>query len=288
MESAAVTTEGRKRESRQIAGQTLLLGDCLEIMQGMAPGSFDVVVTSPPYNLGIGYATHYDRMAQEDYLAWMDRAAEGMARVLDDRGSVFLNMGSSLKSPLVPYQVLEVFLNYFTLQNNIVWAKSLWVERAEKTFGHFKPINSPRYLNHNFEHVFHLTKEGDVPVERLAIGVPFEYESNIARFSHERNLRCRGNVWHLPYKTVQSRKTARGSHPATFPAALPEMCLRLAGREKTHGPARVLDPFAGTGSTLVAARDLGLAGTGIDIDESYLEFARQRLEEAPRQGLGTP
>ena len=65
------------------------------------------------------------------------------------------------------------------LQNHIAWAKSLSIR--EDSFGHFKPITSRRYLNQNHESIFHFTKTGAVPVDRLAIGVPSEDKTNIAR-----------------------------------------------------------------------------------------------------------
>lgn len=254
--------------------QDLVVGDCLEVMATLPAGSVSCVVTSPPYNLNIGYASYDDRRGWDDYKGWLSEVGRAIARVLAPDGSVFLNVGSSLKAPLVPYMALEAFLESFVLQNNILWIKSLYVGAAAKTFGHFKPINSPRFLNHNFEHVFHLTHDGNVSVRRLEIGVPFEYSSNIARFGHEQDLRCRGNVWHIPYKSIQSRGRDRGGHPATFPVELPEMCLRLAG-----GTGLVLDPFSGTGTTLVAARNLGRPGLGIDLDPGYTEYARARLAE---------
>lgn len=266
----------------EIHRQRIIVGDSLELMTLFEAESFDAVITSPPYNIGARYDHHDDTAAREDYLAWLDRAFMQMHRVLKPDGALFLNLGATLKDPMIPYQVLEVATRHFTLQNNIIWVKSLWIEQAGHSYGHFKPINSPRYLNHNFEHLFMLTKTGSTRIDRLAIGVPFEHSSNIARFGHAQNLRCRGNVWHIPYETVRSRKTQRGNHPATFPVGLPQMCLSLLGNEPDPEklPPHVLDPFAGSGSTLVAAARLGWRGTGIELSPDYADFARQRLADA--------
>ena len=110
---------------------------------------------------------------------------------------------------------------------------------------------------------------------RLAIGVPFKDKSNIARRGHARDLRCRGNTWFIPYDTVQS-KAAKFHHPSTFPVALPRWCIRLHGRDD----ASVLDPFMGTGTTLVAAELEGASGIGIEMDADYVDIARRRLAEA--------
>jgi site-specific DNA-methyltransferase (adenine-specific) len=114
-----------------------------------------------------------------------------------------------------------------------------------------------------------------VKLDRLAIGVPFKDKSNIARRGHPKDLRCRGNTWFIPYDTVQS-KAEKFHHPSTFPLALPRWCIRLHGREN----AVVLDPFMGTGTTVVAAELENTRGIGIDCDPSYVEIARRRLSEA--------
>src|SRR5260370_25649913 len=97
-----------------------------------------------------------------------------------------------------------------------------------RSFGHFKPINSPRFLNDCHEYVFHFTKTGRVELNPLALGVPYQDKSNIARWRHTRGsaLRCRGNTWFVPYETIQTRQHER-PHPATFPVQLAECAIIL-------------------------------------------------------------
>ena len=161
----------------------------------------------------------------------------------------------------------------FVLQNHITWIKS--VALGTDAVGHYKPIGGKRFLHHNHEHVFHLTLSGDVRLDRLAIGVPFKDKSNIARRGHAQDLRCRGNTWFIPYDTVQ-RRADKFHHPGTFPVALPRWCIRLHGR----GGPTVLDPFAGAGTTVVAAVLEGAPGIGIEIDRGYVAIARERVASA--------
>ena len=77
-------------------------GDCVEGMRRLAPGSVDVVVTSPPYNLGIDYAKYDDSADRDAYLAWSAEWGAEVARVLADDGSFFLNVGATPKNPLLP------------------------------------------------------------------------------------------------------------------------------------------------------------------------------------------
>jgi site-specific DNA-methyltransferase (adenine-specific) len=188
--------------------------------------------------------------------------------------SFFLNMGSSNIDPWVSYDVANQARDLFHLQNNIAWVKSVSI--GENTYGHFKPINSNRFINHTFEHIFHFTKDGNVPVDRLAVGVPYADKSNIKRWKGVKaDKRCKGNTWFIPYKTIRL-KTQKGTHPAIFPEELVENCFKLHGfNDKTV----VLDPFLGTGTTLVVAKRLGISGIGMDIDKDYIRFAETRLSE---------
>lgn len=255
-------------------------GDCIEGMAAMEAESVDVVVTSPPYNLGIGYSTFDDTARRDDFLGWLMRWGEQVHRVLQPGGSLFLNIGSSPANPLLPHQIALRFSELLVLQNTLHWIKSITVETKEGgqiSVGHFKPINSKRYVTDCHEYVFHFTKTGNVPVDRLAVGVPYADKSNIARWGRTkgRDKRCRGNNWFVPYPTIKSRDKDR-PHPATFPVELAAMCLRLHG---VTAQSVVLDPFVGIGHAALAARECG-AGRfiGFDIDEGYLSEARARLE----------
>ena len=101
------------------------------------------------------------------------------------------------------------------------------------------------------------------------------YEANIRgknTAETKPNLRDKGNCWFVPYETINS-KELRGKHPATFPVKLVEDCLKLTGKQS----GVVLDPFMGTGSTAVAAVNLGWEYIGYDIDQDYIDFATNRL-----------
>lgn len=258
------------RRATRVADQTVITGDCIAEMRQLGAGSVDVIVTSPPYNLGIAYGSYDDRLPRNIYLEWLGDVAIAMERVLRTDGSLFLNIGATSSDPWVSFDVAAVLRKTFILQNNIAWVKSISI--GDDTVGHFKPISSRRYLNQNHETIFHFTKSGSVAVDRLAVGVPYKDKSNIARRGHAQDKRCAGNTWFIPYKTVQSR-TEKFNHPAAFPAALAERCMLLHG----GAGATVLDPFLGSGSTLVAAHELGWVGVGIEIDPVYAEIAAMRL-----------
>jgi site-specific DNA-methyltransferase (adenine-specific) len=254
-------------------------GDCLAGLSALPAESVDVVVTSPPYNLDINYATYRDDSPREEYLDWCYRWATELRRVLKPAGSFFLNVGASPANPLLPHEIVLKLQPLFRLQNTIHWIKSITVQprnSPELSVGHFKPINSKRYLTDCHEYVFHLTKTGDVPLDRLAVGTEYADKSNIARWGHTggKDKRCRGNNWFIPYKTILSRDAER-PHPATFPAQLAERCLRLHG---LRPGLTMLDPFLGLGHAAEAAAICGVEKfIGFEIDAGYLAEARTRL-----------
>ncbi len=245
----------------------------MNVLRRMPAASVDVAVTSPPYNIGLAYRSYRDRRTENDYLDWMADICAQVGRVLKPGGSFFLNIAGSSSQPWLPFELMVRLRDIFVLQNHITWIKSVAID--DITHGHFKPVNSPRYVNRNHEHVFHLTHHGDVPVQRLAAGVPFTDKSNIARRNHAVDRRCRGDTWFIPYETVQTRKQ-KFLHPGTFPVALPTACLTLHGID---AQSVLLDPFMGTGTSLLAAEGMGIRGIGIEIDTRYVAVARERLRE---------
>lgn len=262
----------------------LLHGDCLKVLPTLDAESIDLVVTSPPYNLGIAYKSFKDTAPRDVFLAWCKDWATEVKRVMADDASFFLNVGAAPANPLMPHQLILALTDgkdpLFVLQNTFHWIKSITVETVKGeqiSAGHFKPINSKRFVNDCHEYVFHLTKSGNLEIDRRAAGVPYVHKSNIDRWGHTggKDLRCRGNTWFIPYETIQSRDKER-PHPATFPIALVEQCVRLHGKDKA---TRMLDPFLGIGTSAVAAQRMGLAEfTGIELDDHYLAAARERLE----------
>ena len=269
---------------------TFYLADCLEVFQQLGPESVDVIVTSPPYNLGIAYNRYQDTMSSADYLAWTDKWIASAARVLRSDGSLFLNVGAKPTDPWTALDVAQAARSHMRLQNIIHWIKSIAIDREsagaaagltrDLAVGHYKPINSDRFLNDCHEFVFHFTRDGATSLDRLALGVAYQDQSNIARWrAASEGIRCRGNTWFIPYETIQRRDRDR-PHPATFPSKLPEQCLRLHGVKRIR---RVMDPFNGLGSTAVACVRLGVPEfVGADIDETYLAVAAERVKDAAK------
>lgn len=266
---------------------TFYLKDCITgLKENVKDRSADVVVTSPPYNIGTSYGSYKDELPREKYLTWIEEVGIAVKQSLTDDGSFFLNIGNKLKDPWIAWDVAYVLRKYFVLQNVIHWVKSIAISKAQVgnypniagdiAVGHFKPIMSNRFLNDCHEYIFHFTKYGDVHLDKLAVGVSYQDKTNIERWkaTNKEDRRDRGNMWFIPYQTIQSRSKQR-PHPATFPVKLPEMCIRLHGNAKL-----VVDPFVGIGSAAVAAMRLGISFVGFEIDKEYLDATIDRITQA--------
>ena len=261
------------------------LGDCLDVLARLPEGAVSAVVTSPPYNLGVQYRSYDDSLPREHYLEWTGDWIGAVRRALARDGSLFLNVGAKPTDQWTAMEVAQAARRHLQLQNTIHWIKSIAIEKAlagaaakleeDLAVGHYKPINSERFVHDCHEFVFHFTPQGDTPLRRQAIGVKYQDKSNVTRWrSAASDLRCRGNTWFIPYETIQSREKER-PHPATFPPRLPEMCLRLHGTDRITA---VADPFLGLGSTAVACAQLGLNFVGVEMDKGYLEEAIERVK----------
>lgn len=247
--------------------------DCIMGMKELVPDNIvDAIVTSPPYNIGVKYNSHEDNMPFNEYLDWMEEVAKECFRVLKNDGSFFFNIGDKPSDELRSLKVAERINRIFRLQNTIHWIKSIAAPEEDVNIGHYKPVNSNRFLNNCHEYIFHFTKFGDVEIDKLSTGVPYQDKTNIGRWDKaKQDLRDRGNNWFIPYETVQSKK----AHPAMFPIKLPEMCIKLHGLNK--GKLLVLDPFAGSGSTAIAAKTLGCNFVGFEKDKDYANLANEML-----------
>ena len=259
--------------------------DCVKGIKQMKKQSIsvDVVVTSPPYNIGKDYHHYKDERPRKEYLDWMENVAKECSQIMTNRSSFFLNVGGKPSDLWIPLDIAERFRKYFVLQNVIHWIKSISIPKEDMgnyphikgdlSVGHYQPVNSDRFLNSCHEYIFHFTKGGDVDLDKLSIGVPYQDKSNIGRWKAAgKDIRDRGNTWFIPYETIQKSRP----HPTVFPVQLPKMCLQLHGLKNIK---LVLDPFMGIGSTAVACKKLGVNFIGFEVDPLYVKIADEWLSQ---------
>ena len=248
-----LTTAGRTRH-------VVVIGDSRR-MNRVRENSIKVCVTSPPYFRKKKYETQYSTYGEyRDYLkqVWIE-----VGKKLVDSGLLFVNIGNSLENQFKSHEIASDVINCgFKLVQSVIWVK-----------GHHSPVQGVRHLNHLYEYIFIFSKSENYTLERLAIGVPYKDKSNIGRWKiAKQDLRCRGDVWYINYETVQ--RHSQKLHDAIFPKQLPEMCIKLASAKKSD---LVLDPFLGSGTTILAADELGRRSIGYEVNPSYERIIRKKL-----------
>lgn len=264
---------------------------CEEFMEELESNSIqvDIVVTSPPYNIGKNYGTSYnDNKSRIEYLDFIDEVGQKIKKILKDNGSFFLNIGNIPSNQWITIDVANIMRKYFVLQNKVIWTKSISIKKSDiikkisssnipeiVSIGHYQPVKSQKYLNNCFEEIFHFTHSGNVELNKLAndFAVPYQDKSNIGRYS-ELDKRDRGNVWFIPYETIQSKDER--CHPALFPIKLPYYCIKLHGYDQN---TIVYDPFMGIGTTAAACIDVGVNYLGTEINREYIQIAESILNE---------
>ena len=230
-----------------------------ESMREVDNDSIDVIVTSPPYNRNKIYSddkgnVYDDDQAIDEYESLLRKVWSECFRVLAPHGLFFLNIGDSAKNQGFSEYVCQFALKSgFKRLQTIIWVKSILGK------GHYTPSGRDRRLNNIFEYIFLLVKDRKkyrINPKAEGIGIPYADKSNIGRYGKS-DLRDAGNVWFIPYSRTTGATIKKG-HEAPFPIELPYRCIKLAGAKN------VLDPFMGTGTTLTAARILGIKGIGYE------------------------
>lgn len=229
---------------------TYIVGNNQDLIKSLDNESISLTITSPPYKDSDGFNDiDFHQLFSELY------------RVHKNNTLFFLNFGHLANFKERPFQVMLKALEAgWKLNDTIVWLKS-----------QFSPIQGNKRVNNLTEFIFLLYK-GEMPdLDRLSIGVPYMDKANIGRYS-ENDLRCRGNIWHIPYPTIN--KKSQKPHPDYFPIDLPTKCIKLSGIKS----GIVLDIFCGSGTTLVASKSCGLDGIGFEKNSIYQEIFQNRIK----------
>lgn len=267
------------------ADAVVFTGDCQDLLASIPDRSVQLVVTSPPYNLGKEYEQRHEL---EEYMASQAKIIRQCHRVLKDTGSICWQVGNfiSKKSSgqIVPLDVLlyPQFASLgMQLRNRIIW--------------HFEHgLHCKNRLSGRYETVLWFTKSDDYVFHLDPIRVPQKYPGkkahkgpNAGRFSCNPLGKNPGDVWIFP--NVKSNHVEKTEHPCQFPIELVDRLVLALSNENDW----VLDPFAGVGTTMAAAAKNGRRGAGADTMPRYTTIARQRVADAfagtlKYRSMGTP
>lgn len=252
--------------------------DNLDFMRSLPDGSMQLIVTSPPYNLGKSYEK---RSSIDTYIESQRRVIGEAVRLLADGGSICWQVGNHIAaktSEVVPLDALlyPLFKQHgLLLRNRIIWY-----------FGH--GLHCTRRFSGRHETILWFTKPGDYYFNVDPVRVPSKYPGK-KYFKGPRKGQLSGNplgknpgdVWEIP--NVKANHVEKLDHPCQFPVELVE---RLVLSLTRPGDA-VLDPYAGVGSSIIAALLHGREGYGCDTDPHFIDQARARAAELAQGTLRT-
>lgn len=239
---------------------SIICGDCLEVMKEIPDNSIHLVVTSPPYNLGISYENHDDNLAYADYLNWMKEVWVEVKRILVKGGRFALNIAPTSIKNFRP--IHHDFSNQLRDMGMIMRTEIIWYKQTMKrrtAWGSWKSPANPHIVP-SWEYVLVFSKGSWT----------LDSDSKDADITADEFMRFSDGVWYIP------PESQRRGHPTPFPE---ELIYRLI-KFYTYKGNTVLDMFGGTGTVAVVAQKTGRHFIHIDISSKYCEIAGQRLETA--------
>jgi adenine-specific DNA-methyltransferase len=258
----------------QDAEVVLYKGDCLDLLRQIPDQSIQLVVTSPPYNLGKPYES---RLHIAEYLEQQKAVITESVRVLKRNGSVCWQVGNYVENgEIIPLDVklFPIFEQLgLRMRNRIVWH-----------FGH--GLHASKRLSGRYEVIMWFTRSDKYVFNLDAIRVPQKYP-NKKHFKGSKRGELSGNplgknptdVWEIP--NVKANHVEKTEHPCQFPVELIERLVL----SMTHEGDWVLDPFIGVGSTAIAALMHGRKAVGADTKLRYIQTAERRIRDAERGEL---
>lgn len=264
--------------------ETIICGDSLEIMKGMESDYIDLVVTSPPY--AAQRAHTYGGIAPEKYIEWFLPISEQIKRILKPTGTFILNIKEHVNNGERHTYVIELVLAL--RKQNWLWTEEfIWHKKAAV------PGKWPNRFRDAWEHIYQFNKQRKFNMYQDAVMVPaapatikraYQNSKNdhkkvysgtgsgfniITKHFQGRNMVYPSNVLHI------STEAGNVGHSAAFPKSLPSWFIKLF----TQQDDMILDPFLGSGTTLVAAKELGRNAIGIDILQENCDLAQNRLNK---------
>ncbi|MFA6980147.1 MAG: DNA methyltransferase [Ignavibacteriaceae bacterium] len=255
-------------------------GETGEVLENYEDEKFDLIITSPPYNIGKSYEA---KQSIEKYLETQEVIIEKLLRVLSSRGSICWQVGNYVdKGEVFPLDIYfyQIFKKYgLKLRNRIIWH-----------FGH--GLHASKRFSGRYETILWFTKTDDYIFNLDPIRVPSKYPGKL-HFKGPKKGMPSGNpngknpsdiweivledweegLWNIP--NVKSNHPEKTIHPCQFPIELVERCVLALTNENSW----ILDPYAGVGSTLIASIKNNRNSVGIEKEKDYCKISQKRIQD---------
>lgn len=243
-------------------------GDCLDLLRMIPAESMQLIVTSPPYNIGKEYEK---RLRLDLYLRQQAQVIAECVRILSLTGSICWQVGNYVdRGAIIPLDTVlyPIFSGLgLRMRNRIIW--------------HFEHgLHCSRRFSGRYETIIWFTKSDEYILNLDAVRVPQKYPGKkyfkgpkAGQYSCNPLGKNPGDLWVLP--NVKSNHVEKTKHPCQFPVELIERLVLSLTNEGDW----VLDPFLGTGTTIIAAVRHGRRGVGAETVAKYVQLARQRIQQ---------
>lgn len=255
---------------------SVVVGDCINVIPKLPDGSIQAVICSPPYAL----QRKYDSIPEVDYPDWTYRWMEALKPKLTPSGSVLIVIRAHIREGEVSDYVLRTILklreNGWKQNEELIWHKP-----------DAPPLGSIKRPRRTWEHILWFSLTKNPFVDLYSLGKPSSrtkgftgsqrFQGEDSPIAKSQNRELGEGVARIPDVVVSKIvKIERNlMHPAMFPTTLPYQLIQMFSRVGDV----ILDPFAGAGTTLVAAKELGRNYVGIEISEEYARISGQRLDK---------
>ena len=258
----------------------MILGETFETLKTFEDKKFDLIITSPPYNVGKEYEA---KQSIEKYLKQQEKVIEELIRVTSDEGSICWQVGNYVdKGEIFPLDIFyyQIFKKHnLKLRNRIVWY-----------FGH--GLHASNRFSGRYETILWFTKTDDYIFNLNSVRIPAKYPGK-RHFKGPKKGELSGNpkgknpsdiweivikdweqeLWNIP--NVKSNHPEKTEHPCQYPVELVERCVLAL----TNKDSWVLDPYAGVGSTLIASIKNDRNAIGVEKEKKYVDTALNRIKD---------
>jgi len=248
----------------------IVAGDAIEVLGGWPAECVDLVFADPPFNIGYDYDTYRDNLPPKEYLDWTEAWIDACLRVLKPTGTFWIAIGDEYAA-----EVRVMMRRRAMLRNWVVW---------HYTFGQ----NCKKKFNRSHAHLFYFVKDPEAFTfneDDPSVRVPSDRQLKYNDKRANPKGKLPGDVWNEFPRVCGTFKERVGWHPCQMPLALLE---RIVLACSNPGDV-VLDPFAGSGTTLVAAARHGRRWVGVELSADYAKRAVRRIvARAGRPPRGVP
>jgi len=237
----------------------IICGDCIEVLGKVHEPFADLIFADPPFNIGYKYDKYYDKVKKKNYIAWTKGWMTVCKKALMPHGSFYIAIGDEYAANV---KVIADELGLF-MRNWLIW---------HYTFGQQMKKKFARAHTHIF---YFVNDKNDFTFNDHAVRIP----SDRQLIYNDRRANPAGkmpdDVWNEYSRVCGTFKERTGWHPCQMPENL---LKRIIAASSNHGNC-VLDPFCGSATTAVVAKQLGRNYVGIEISEKYVENANKRLAQ---------